>query len=59
MDTAPQFEKSSTSVTAQEITGGLRPDFTDCFLTYANQLVEQILRDYQIEVSGDADFRVA
>jgi len=58
MDTSTQLAKPVSSVDARGMRRASAPNSAECFLTYANQLVERILIDYQIEISRDADCTV-
>jgi hypothetical protein len=54
MEMSTQFAKPVSSIAASGMPRESSADSAECFLTYANHLVEQILREYQIEVNHDA-----
>lgn len=59
MDTFIPCSKPVESVAISAVPRCPSQDYTECFLTYANHLVEQILIEYQIEATRDADCSVA
>jgi hypothetical protein len=59
MDSLPQHPIPLPAVSAFPRVLSPHQTTADCFLTYANTLVEQILVEYRIEIKRDADCEVA
>jgi hypothetical protein len=59
MDSLAQHPISVPPVSASPDALGSHQASADCFLTYANDLVAQILVEYRIEIKRDADCAVA